>query len=243
MTSANSNVDEAELRKFAEHAANWWSRNGDFKALHDINPLRLGYIEARVKLADAMVLDVGCGGGILTEAIARQGAKVTGIDLAAEPLEVARSHGRQSDLDIDYLLCSTEQLAEDKSGCFDVVTCMELLEHVPEPSETIAACASMLKTGGSAFFSTINRNPKSWLFAIVGAEYVLNLLPRGTHRYEKFIRPSELEAWCRKAGLTTAAIIGLHYNPLTSAYALRSGVDVNYIMHFRRINDVVSGTP
>ena len=213
MTSANSNVDEAELRKFAEHAANWWSRNGDFKALHDINPLRLGYIEARVKLADAMVLDVGCGGGILTEAIARQGAKVTGIDLAAEPLEVARSHGRQSDLDIDYLLCSTEQLAEDKSGCFDVVTCMELLEHVPDPQSTLNACSKLLKQDGHLFLASVNRNPKSYLLAIVAAEYILNLVPKGTHDYDRLIQPAELAGWLRAADLEIKDITGISRTP------------------------------
>ncbi len=234
MTSANSNVDEAELRKFAEYAANWWSRNGDFKALHDINPLRLGYIEARVKLADAMVLDVGCGGGILTEAIARQGAKVTGIDLAAEPLEVARSHGRQSDLDIDYLLCSTEQLAEDKSGCFDVVTCMELLEHVPDPQSTLNACSKLLKQDGHLFLASVNRNPKSYLLAIVAAEYILNLVPKGTHDYDRLIQPAELAGWLRAADLEIKDITGMTYNPITQQYRLTANSDVNYLVHALR---------
>ena len=234
MTSANSNVDEAELRKFAEHAANWWSRNGDFKALHDINPLRLGYIEARVKLADAMVLDVGCGGGILTEAIARQGAKVTGIDLAAEPLEVARSHGRQSDLDIDYLLCSTEQLAEDKSGCFDVVTCMVLLEHVPDPQSTLNACSKLLKQDGHLFLASVNRNPKSYLLAIVAAEYILNLVPKGTHDYDRLIQPAELAGWLRAADLEIKDITGMTYNPITQQYRLTANSDVNYLVHALR---------
>ena len=237
------NVDPAELAKFERLAARWWDADNEFRALHQINPLRLDFIDRKVSLAGKSVLDVGCGGGILCESMWERGATVSGIDAGHGPISVAALHARERSAEIDYREGTAEEFAGDSPAQFDVVTCMELLEHVPEPSETIAACASMLKTGGSAFFSTINRNPKSWLFAIVGAEYVLNLLPRGTHRYEKFIRPSELEAWCRKAGLTTAAIIGLHYNPLTSAYALRSGVDVNYIMHFRRINDVVSGTP
>ena len=235
------NIDPSELAKFERLASRWWDADGEFRPLHQINPLRLDYIDRRVSLDGKSVLDVGCGGGILSESMWERGATVTGVDAGQGPISVAALHARERAAKIDYCVGTAEEMAENASDRFDVITCMELLEHVPEPSQTIAACASMLKIGGSAFFSTINRNPKSFLFAIVGAEYVLNLLPKGTHRYAKFIRPSEMETWCRKAGLVTAGMIGLHYNPLAAVYTLGSGVDVNYIMHFKRIQEGVVG--
>jgi|TARA_Y100000310_G_scaffold263779_1_gene274207 2-polyprenyl-6-hydroxyphenyl methylase/3-demethylubiquinone-9 3-methyltransferase len=234
MTSANGNVDQAEISKFDQRAANWWNRQGDFKALHDINPLRLGYIEARATLADAMVLDVGCGGGILSEGIAKRGATVTGIDLAEAPLEVARSHSGQSGLEIDYLRLSAEEFAEEKAGSFDVITCMELLEHVPEPQVTIGACCKLLKQGGHLFLSSVNRNPKSYLLAIVAAEYILNLVPRGTHDYDRLIQPAELASWLRSTGLQIEEITGMTYNPITQRYRLTRNSDVNYLVHATR---------
>ena len=239
-TGSMRNIDPSELAKFERLASRWWDADGEFRPLHQINPLRLDYIDRLVSLNGKSVLDVGCGGGILSESMWERGATVTGIDAGHGPISVATLHARERAAKIDYREGTAEELAEDGPGRFDVITCMELLEHVPEPSQTIAACASMLRIGGSAFFSTINRNPKSFLFAIVGAEYVLNILPRGTHRYAKFIRPSEMEAWCRKAGLITAGIIGLHYNPLTAVYRLGRGVEVNYIMHFQRIQEGVA---
>lgn len=231
MQPANSNVDVREVNKFAARAANWWDRNGDFKSLHDINPLRLSYIEERATLKDAMVLDVGCGGGILTEALARRGAVVTGIDMAEESLQVARSHGSESGLDIDYLSKPTEQLADEKTAHFDVVTCMELLEHVPNPRSIIKACSKLLKEDGHLFIATVNRNPKSYLLAIVGAEYILNLIPRGTHDYDKLIQPAELAAWLRSNDLSIRDITGLSYNPITQQYRLTANSDVNYLLH------------
>jgi 2-polyprenyl-6-hydroxyphenyl methylase/3-demethylubiquinone-9 3-methyltransferase len=228
------NVDSAEIAKFEALAARWWDPGSEFKPLHDINPLRLDYISERVPLAGKAVLDVGCGGGILAEAMAGLGARVTGIDLGEAPLAVARLHLKESGRSVEYRRIAAEELAREQPGAYDVVTCMELLEHVPEPASTVAACAALVKPGGHVFFSTINRNPKAWLFAIVGAEYVLNLLPRGTHEYLKFIRPSELERMCRAAGLRVAALTGMHYNPLTRRYWLGPGVDVNYLAHARR---------
>jgi 2-polyprenyl-6-hydroxyphenyl methylase/3-demethylubiquinone-9 3-methyltransferase len=225
------NVDPAEIAKFSELAHQWWNPSGDFKPLHEINPLRLDYIDARVGLRDKVVLDVGCGGGILAESMAVRGARVTGIDLAAKPLMVARLHLAETGNQVDYRNVAVEDLARELPGHFDAVTCMELLEHVPDPASTINACAALVKTGGHVFFSTINRNLKAYLFAVVGAEYVLRLLPRGTHDYAKFIKPSEMSATCRDAGLEIEGMTGMTYNPLTGIYALDSDTSVNYIMH------------
>ncbi|MHB8621981.1 MAG: bifunctional 2-polyprenyl-6-hydroxyphenol methylase/3-demethylubiquinol 3-O-methyltransferase UbiG [Sulfuricaulis sp.] len=234
MANTAQNVDPDEIAKFEQLAARWWDPHSEFKPLHDINPLRLRYINDRVSLKDKSVLDIGCGGGILAESMAAHGAHVTGIDLGAAPLAVARLHLKESGQKVEYLRCSAEDIAQQRPASYDVVTCMELLEHVPEPASTVEACARLVKPGGQVFFSTINRNPKSWLFAIVGAEYVLNLLPRGTHEYVKFIKPSELDSWARRAGLTVHAFIGMHYNPLTREYRLGRGVDVNYIAYSTR---------
>jgi len=231
------NVDPAEIAKFEALAARWWDPSSEFKPLHDINPLRLDFINERVALAGRSVLDVGCGGGILTEAMAGLGARVTGIDLGEAPLAVARLHLKESGREVEYRHVSAEDYARERPGAFDVVTCMELLEHVPNPSSTVSACAALVKPGGHVFFSTINRNPKAWLLAIVGAEYVLNLLPRGTHEYQKLIKPSELERMCRAAGLRLAELTGMHYNPLSRRYWLGPGVDVNYIAYTRRAEE------
>jgi 2-polyprenyl-6-hydroxyphenyl methylase / 3-demethylubiquinone-9 3-methyltransferase len=232
--SFSPNVDPREVAKFDDLAHRWWDPEGEFKPLHDINPLRLDYVERRAPLADARVLDVGCGGGILAEAMARRGAKVTGIDMAEAPLEVARLHLLESGLEVDYRQVPVEQLADEMPGAFDVVTCMEMLEHVPDPASVVAACARLVRPGGHVFFSTINRNPRSFLFAIVGAEYLLRLLPRGTHEYARFIRPSELTRWVRAASLETRHMGGLGYNPLTREYRLDDDVQVNYLMHTTR---------
>lgn len=237
MTTLNDNVDPAELAKFDAMASRWWDTEGDFKPLHDINPLRLDWIRQHVKLADCRAVDIGCGGGILAESMAAANASVTGIDMADGPLSVARLHLHESGSDIDYRQSTAEDLAAAEAGEYDVVTCLEMLEHVPDPSQVIRSCAELARPGGHVFFSTINRNPKSFLFAIVGAEYVLKLLPSGTHDYEKFIRPSELEAWARNAGLHLTASIGMQYNPLTRVYSLGPNLDVNYLMYFQRPAD------
>jgi len=237
MAETARNVDPEEIAKFESLAARWWDANSEFKPLHDINPLRLNYINDRVGLSGKTVLDIGCGGGILAESMAAHGASVTGIDLGEAPLAVAKLHLRESGQKVEYLRVSAEDLAAERPESFDVVTCMEMLEHVPDPSSIISACARLVKPGGQVFFSTINRNPKSWLFAIVGAEYVLNLLPKGTHEYMKFIKPSELERWARHAGLTIHQFIGMHYNPLTREYRLGRGVDVNYIAYSTRSDE------
>ena len=228
------NVDPAEIAKFSELAHRWWDPSSEFRPLHEINPLRLDYIDARAKLAGKEVLDVGCGGGILAEAMAERGTRVTGIDMAERPLKVAQLHLYESGRDVDYRLISAEALAEEAPERFDVVTCMELLEHVPDPASTVAACARLLRPGGFAFFSTISRNPKAYLFAILAAEYVLRLLPRGTHDYAKFIRPSELAAMCRASRLDVVDMIGMTYNPFTRRYSLTPDTSVNYIMHCRK---------
>jgi 2-polyprenyl-6-hydroxyphenyl methylase/3-demethylubiquinone-9 3-methyltransferase len=222
------NADPAELAKFGELAHRWWDPQGEFRPLHELNPLRLGWIDCLASLAGKEVLDVGCGGGILAEAMARLGARVTGIDLSEKPLKVAQLHLLESGLDIAYRLVSAENLAEESPGRYDVVTCMELLEHVPDPASTVDACARLLKPGGRAFFSTINRNPKAYVFAVVGAEYVLGLLPKGTHDYARFIKPSELTRWSRDAGLRAVELKGMTYNPLTQVYNLGENCDVNY---------------
>ena len=230
MTTA-ANVDHAEVDKFEQLASRWWDPNSEFKPLHDINPLRLDYIDERVGLADKRVLDVGCGGGILAESMAQRGATVTGIDMGKAPLEVARLHLLESGVEVDYRHIAAEALAAELPAAFDVVTCMEMLEHVPDPASVIRACAALVKPGGHVFFSTINRNPKAYLFAIVGAEYVLRMLPKGTHDYAKFIRPSELSRWIREAQLDMRDITGLTYNPLTGTYRLDPrDVDVNYMV-------------
>lgn len=230
----SNNVDPAELDKFSELAHRWWDPQSEFRPLHEINPLRLGYIDRIATLRDKAVLDVGCGGGILAEAMATCGARVTGIDLADKPLKVAQLHLLESGHQIDYRRIAVEELAQAVPASFDVVTCMEMLEHVPDPSAVVQACATLLKPGGHAFFATLNRNPKSYLFAIIGAEYILKLLPRGTHDYARFIKPSELSAFCRRAGLDTTDLIGMTYNPLMRTYALESDTDVNYILTTRK---------
>ncbi|MFO1422046.1 MAG: bifunctional 2-polyprenyl-6-hydroxyphenol methylase/3-demethylubiquinol 3-O-methyltransferase UbiG [Candidatus Competibacteraceae bacterium] len=234
MTTANLNVDAQELAKFEALASRWWDPDSEFKPLHDINPLRLDYIAERAgALAGQQVLDVGCGGGILAESMALRGAQVLGIDMGEAPLAVAQLHQLESGAELDYRRITAEELADSEPAGFDVVTCMELLEHVPNPASTIEACARLVKPGGHLFFSTINRNPKAYLLAIVGAEYVLRMLPKGTHDYRKFIRPSELDGWLRAAGLTLRHLTGLHYNPLTGRYRLGPGVAVNYMAHCR----------
>ncbi len=233
--STSANVDHAEVGKFEELASRWWDRDSEFKPLHDINPLRLEYIDGIAGLAGKRVLDVGCGGGILSESMAARGAEVTGIDMGEAPLEVARLHLLESGLEVDYRRIPAEELAAAEPAAFDVVTCMEMLEHVPDPASIVRACHDLVKPGGYVFFSTINRNPKAYLFAIVGAEYLLNMLPRGTHDYAKFIRPSELVRWAREAGLEAEDISGMTYNPLTREYRLDpADVSVNYLMATRR---------
>ncbi len=228
------NVDHAEIAKFEALAHRWWDRDSEFRPLHEINPLRVNWIDERVGLAGKQVLDVGCGGGILSESMALRGATVTAIDMGEAPLAVARLHQLESGVEVDYRQSTAEALAEEMPGRFDVVTCLEMLEHVPDPASVIAACQRLVKPGGTVFFSTINRNPKAWLLAIIGAEYILKLLPRGTHDFKKFIRPSELGAWCRDTGLEVQDIIGLTYNPLTKTYKLGRDVDVNYMIQTRR---------
>jgi len=229
-----ANADPAELEKFGRLAHRWWDPEGEFRPLHEINPLRLDWIAQHAALEGSRVLDVGCGGGILAEAMARRGAQVTGIDLSDKALRVAQLHLLESRLAIEYLSVSAEQLAESRAASFDVVTCMELLEHVPQPAAMVAACARLARPGGQVFFSTINRNPKSYLFAVVGAEYVLKLLPKGTHDYLRFIKPSELSRWSRTAGLRVDELIGMTYNPLTRRYRLGRDCDVNYLLRTTR---------
>lgn len=232
--SGARNVDNAEIAKFGALASRWWDKEGEFKPLHRINPLRLDYIAQRANgLFGKKVLDVGCGGGILSESMAREGADVTGLDMGAEPLEVARLHALESGIKINYVQQTVEEHAGAHAGQYDVVTCMEMLEHVPDPRSVVAACAKLVKPGGEVFFSTINRNSKAWLLAIVGAEYVLRMVPRGTHDIKKFIRPAELLSWVDETPLREQHIIGLHYNPLTNAFSLGRNVDVNYMLHTR----------
>ena len=231
---SDQNVDPAEIAKFDSLASRWWDPTGDFRPLHEINPLRLGYIRQSTELRDKRVLDIGCGGGILTESMAAAGARVTGIDMAEGPLAVARLHQAETGSAIEYLQVPAEDHAAERAAEYDVVTCLEMLEHVPRPSTVVSACAALVRPGGDVFFSTINRNPKAFLFAIVGAEYLLRLLPEGTHEYSKLIRPSELEAWGRHAGLKLEDSIGMHYNPILRQYSLGPNIDVNYLMHFQR---------
>lgn len=232
--STTINFDPKELAKFGELAHRWWDPHSEFKPLHDINPLRLGWIDRCAHLAGKKVLDVGCGGGLLTEGMAALGAEVMGIDLSEKPLAVAQLHLHESGHEIDYRLVSAETLAAEMPASFDVVTCMEMLEHVPDPASTVHACANLVKAGGQVFFSTINRNPKAWLFAVVGAEYILRLLPKGTHEYAKFLRPAELARFVRQAGLNVEEIIGMSYNPLTRTYSLGSDTSVNYLLRASR---------
>lgn len=229
--SQADNIDPAEVAKFEAMAHRWWDPEGDFRPLHDINPARLAWIAERHPLAGARVVDVGCGGGLLTEGMAQLGARVTGIDAGEAPLTVARLHGLESGVEVDYRHCAAEVLAAESPGAFDVVTCLEMLEHVPEPASVIRACAELARPGGDLFFSTINRNPKAWALAVVGAEYVLGLLPKGTHDYARFIRPSELARWIRAAGLELKEIAGMRYNPFTRDCRIDRDVDVNYIVH------------
>ena len=242
--SDNANIDPAEIHKFEGLAARWWDPEGECRPLHQINPLRLDFIDRHSPLAGKKALDVGCGGGLLAEAMARRGAEVTGIDMGEAPLEVARLHALESGVAVEYRQLTAEALAAEQArkssqsksgGSWDVVCCLELLEHVPDPTSVVAACAALVKPGGAVYFSTINRNPKSFLMAIVGAEYVLNLLPRGTHQYQKLIRPSELCRWCAGADLSVAEMTGIHYHPLTQTYTLGPGVDVNYLLFSTKI--------
>jgi 2-polyprenyl-6-hydroxyphenyl methylase / 3-demethylubiquinone-9 3-methyltransferase len=231
MTNTEANVDPAEIKKFNDLASRWWDPTGDFKPLHDLNPLRSSYIAEHVDLKGANVIDIGCGGGILTEALARAGATTSGIDMGEAPLAVARIHAAESGLQINYEQSTAEDKAAQQPKAFDVVCCLEMLEHVPDPASVVQSCADMLKPGGKLFFSTINRNPKSFLFAVVGAEYVLNLLPKGTHEYKKFIRPSELTRWCRDAKLLVEELVGVTYNPLSKDFKLsQSDVSINYMI-------------
>jgi 2-polyprenyl-6-hydroxyphenyl methylase/3-demethylubiquinone-9 3-methyltransferase len=225
------NADPQELAKFSDLAHRWWDPTSEFKPLHQINPLRLGWIDATAALKAKTVLDVGCGGGILAEAMAALGAHVKGIDLSEKALKVAMLHLLESRLDVNYEEISAEALAVREAGQYDVLTCMEMLEHVPDPASTVLACAQLVKPGGHVFFSTLNRNPKSYLLAVIGAEYILRLLPRGTHDYAKFLKPSELAQYCRTAGLSLRTIIGMSYNPLSKVYSLNNDTSVNYLMH------------
>jgi len=228
------NVDESEIKKFENLASRWWDQNSEFKPLHEINPIRVNYISKVTNLAEKQVLDIGCGGGILAEALAHHGAIVTAIDLASASLAVAKLHNLESKLNINYRQISAEDLAKKESQAYDVITCLEMLEHVPKPASIVKSCFDLVKPGGLVFFSTINRNPKSYLFAILGAEYILSLLPKGTHEYVKFIRPSELATWCRESKLELQEQIGMGYNPLTKNYYLQDSLDVNYIAYYQR---------
>jgi 2-polyprenyl-6-hydroxyphenyl methylase/3-demethylubiquinone-9 3-methyltransferase len=231
----SSNVDSAEIAKFEALAHRWWDKQSEFKPLHEINPLRANYIDLHSPVAESTLLDVGCGGGILCEAMAQRGARVSGIDMGAAPLAVAELHKLESQLTINYRQCTAEALADEQAGQYDIVCCLEMLEHVPDPSSVVAACAALTKPGGDLYFSTINRNPKSYLFSIIGAEYLLQLLPKGTHNYDKFIKPSELASWLRSADLALQDITGLTYNPLSKHYRLdRKDVSVNYLVHVKK---------
>ncbi len=229
-----TNIDSTEIRRFNRQAGGWWDHNGDCKALHDINPLRIDYIDRRSPVRGKTILDAGCGGGILSEALAARGGRVTGIDMGEGPIEAARTHAKLSGLNISYRQTTPEELARSHAGQYDIVTCMELLEHVPNPRSVVMACARLAKPGGDIFFSTINRNPKAFLFAIIGAEWILRLLPTGSHVYHRLIRPVELEAWTREAGLVPMDRTGLQYNPFSHKYRLGGDLDVNYMIHFQK---------
>ncbi|WP_444994188.1 bifunctional 2-polyprenyl-6-hydroxyphenol methylase/3-demethylubiquinol 3-O-methyltransferase UbiG [Aliikangiella sp. IMCC44359] len=235
--TTTQNVDAAEIKKFSDLASRWWDKESEFKPLHDINPLRLAYIEKYTQgLANKKVIDVGCGGGILADSMSASGATVTGIDMGEAPLSVAKLHQLESGQNVTYRQITAEEIAQEHPAEFDLVTCMEMIEHVPDPASVVMACAQLVKPGGDLFFSTINRTAKAFAFAIIGAEYLLKMLPKGTHQYEKFVKPSELAHWSRQAGLEMQNIIGMHYNPLSKIYKLDKGVDVNYIVHFKRVN-------
>ena len=234
------NADQNELDKFSQLAHRWWDPNSEFKPLHEINPLRVEWIDGHAGLAGKKVLDIGCGGGILSESMAQRGAEVTGIDLADKPLGVARLHLLESGHQVEYRKIAAEELATQAPGSFDIVTCMEMLEHVPNPASIIAACAALVKPGGPVFFSTINRNAKAYLLAVIGAEYILNMLPKGTHEYAKLIKPSELARWAKSVGLEPGELIGMSYNPLTQRYSLGRDTDVNFLMHTVKAARVVS---
>ncbi len=225
------NVDRAEISRFSRIAEQWWDPAGQFRPLHELNPVRLGYILTHTNVRSRQVLDVGCGGGILSEALAEAGAAVAALDASEESIRVAQLHLKESQLQIDYFCTTVEEFASGREEQYDIITCMEMLEHVPEPHSVVTACAQLTKPGGSLFFSTLNRTPKSWIMGIVGAEYLLKLLPRGTHQYQNFIRPSELNRWCNHAGMTMRNITGLHYNPLSKTFRTDPGVAVNYIVH------------
>ncbi len=235
MTTATPNIDPEEIAKFEKLASRWWDPDSEFKPLHEINPLRLGYILKHTVIDGKQVLDVGCGGGILSESLAKAGAQVTGIDMGDAPLNVAKLHGLEANISIDYQKTTAEEFATQHPQKFDVLTCMEMLEHVPDPASTIRACATLVKPGGKLFFSTINRNPKSYLFAIIGAEYLLRMLPKGTHQYAKFIKPSELADWLRDTGITLQNVTGLTYNPLSKHYKLGNDVSVNFMVVAEKI--------
>jgi len=235
--STDANLDTSELQKFDDLASRWWDPEGEFRPLHAMNPARLDFVDQHADLNGKKVLDIGCGGGILSESMARQGATVTGIDMAENVLLAARSHAASTDLAIDYQQSTAESYAERHPVSFDVVTCMELLEHVPDPGSLILACKELVKPGGWVFFSTLNRHPKAYLFAIVGAEYVTKMLPKGTHDYQRFIRPSELDAWARRAGLTTCAVEGIRFSPLSGTFELGGKPDINYVVACRYDND------
>jgi 2-polyprenyl-6-hydroxyphenyl methylase/3-demethylubiquinone-9 3-methyltransferase len=229
-----ANIDPAEIKKFEDLASRWWDKQGEFKPLHEMNPLRLNFINTASPLENKTVCDIGCGGGILSESMAQCGATVTGSDMGKAPLSVARLHALESELDIDYLQITAEDMAQKNPASFDVITCMEMLEHVPDPASVIKACFDLVKPGGSVYFSTINRNPKSYMLAIVGAEYLMKMLPRGTHDFSKFIKPSELDEWARSAGLELINLKGISYNPFTSLFSQSQNVDVNYMVHYQR---------
>ncbi len=229
-----ANFDPSEIKKFEDLASRWWDEQGEFKPLHEMNPLRLNFINSGSALADKAVCDIGCGGGILSESMAKCGATVTGLDMGKAPLSVARLHAMESELEIDYQQITAEEFADSNADKYDVITCMELLEHVPDPASVIKACFTLVKPGGSVYFSTINRNPKSYLFAIVGAEYMMKMLPRGTHDYARFIKPSELDSWAREAGLKLSDLKGVSYNPFTGLFSQSQDVDVNYMVHYQR---------
>ena len=233
-----ANIDPAEIKKFEDLASRWWDKQGEFKPLHEMNPLRLNFINSGSPLAAKTVVDIGCGGGILSEAMALCGAVTTGIDMGKAPLSVARLHALESDVDIDYQHITAEGLAQQRPAAFDVITCMEMLEHVPDPASIINACFTLVKPGGSVYFSTINRNPKAYAFAIVGAEYLMKMLPRGTHDYAKFIKPSELDQWARTAGLQLVDLKGISYNPFNGLFSQTQNVDVNYMVHYKRPMDI-----